>query len=72
MDVLNVRSDIHPGSDLEIVKGLDTLSVAWAKHGLRKRTEFIAGTDIVPANAELISTCSPDGAIAANARTEKV
>ncbi len=72
MDVLDVRSDIHPRCDLEIVKGLDALSVAWAKHGLRKRTEFIRGANIVPSKAELIATFSSDRAVSANSRTKKV
>ena len=72
MDVLNVRGNIHPGRYLEIVQGLDALSVAWTKNGLRKRAELIAGSYIIPTDAELIATLLSDGAIAANSRTEKV
>ena len=60
MDVLNVWGDIHPRVDLEVVEGLDTGSVAGTKHGLRKRAELVAGTDEVPADAELIAALLAD------------
>ena len=72
MDVLNVRGDIHPGCYLEVVEGFDAGSVARTEHGLRKRAELVAGTDIVPADAELIAALLSDRAVTADAGTEEV
>ena len=72
MDVLKVRADVHPWADLELVVGLNAGLVTWTEYCLRNRAKFIAGTDIVPADAKLIATLLTDRAVTSQAGTEEV
>ena len=71
-DVLDVRGEIEPRRDLKIVEQLHAGSVAWSKQGPRNRTGLAAGTDVVPADAELIAPIPTKWTVTAETGTEKI
>ena len=51
-NVLNIGRDIHPLGNLNVVEQFHTGAIFWTKDRLRQRTEFIAGSDVIPAQSE--------------------
>ena len=64
-DELNIRSDIQPASQLEIVEGFHTGAILRVKDGSRNRTKLVAGANVVPADAPIVTAIAAQWAVTA-------
>ena len=70
-DKLHIWCDTQPRKGSEIVKQFPPISVTGAKRRICKRTEFVAGTRIEPAQAKGIALLPTERTISADTQTDE-